>query len=57
MELQQLYVEVLPLIAIQRHCEKMFAFEYALVKIRIENNQMMRRRAHKSLLCICIQFA
>ena len=39
------------------HRERMFAFEYALVEIRIENNQMICRRARESLLCICIQFA
>ena len=56
MELQQLRVKVLPLIAVQIHFEKMFSFEDALVEIRVENNQMMHHRARESLLLICIQF-
>ena len=38
MELQQLHVEVLPLIVVHIHRERMFAFEDALVEIHIENN-------------------
>ena len=57
MELQQLRVEVPPLIVVHMHRERMFAFEYALVEIRIANNRMMHRRTHESLLRICIQFA
>ena len=55
MELQQLRVKVPPLIIVQMHRERMFAFEYALVEIHIENNRMMRDRARESLLRICIQ--
>ena len=56
MELQQLHVGVLSLILVQIHCERMFAFEDALVEIHMENNRMMRQRALESLLRICIQF-
>ena len=57
MELQQLLVEVPPLIVVLMHHERMFAFEYALVEIHIANNRMMHHRARESLLRICIQFA
>lgn len=57
MELQQLRVEVPPLIIVHMHREIMFAFEDALVEICIVNNRMMHRRAHESLLRICIQFS
>ena len=57
MELQELRVKVPPLIIVQMHRERMFAFEYALVEIHIENNRMMRCRAQELLLHICIQFA
>ena len=40
---------------VRMHRERMFAFEYALVEIHIENNRMMRDRARESLLHICIQ--
>ena len=40
---------------VRMHRERMFAFEYALVEIHIENNRMMRDRARESLLRICIQ--
>lgn len=57
MDLQQLHVEVPSLIVVQMHCERMFAFEDALLEIHIENNRMMRCRAQELLLHICIQFA
>ena len=57
MELQQLHVKVPPLITIQMHHERMFAFKDALVEIHIENNQMIHCRDCESLLRICIQFA
>lgn len=45
MDLQQLYIEVPPLIAYQMHRERMFTYGDALLEIQIENNQMMRHKA------------
>lgn len=45
MDLQQLYIEVPPLIADQMHRERMFTYGDALLEIQIENNQMMRHKA------------